>query len=207
MQSGVCAAPGHSHGVTGPSSWRGQGLGGWAPEGEQLCALSSSTSELLEYFYPDADFHSPSDWPGHGSQRPKSKHAIYSESSFTGAFPFEIPHPSSPWKPREPGETAPPGPNIGALKRAGLGGERGWKGPVFFSGHVPAWKEHGGNHSSCGSGSARWAWCLQLLVLGKVESGCSAWGMEGLGVVGWGKGGRWGEMGEMGGWMEGWRDG
>lgn len=53
-------------------------------------------------------------------KEPKANTLFLEKSSFTGAIPFEIPHSSSPWKPRESRETAPPGPTIRALKRATL---------------------------------------------------------------------------------------
>jgi len=63
---------------------------------------------------------------------PKANTLFLEKSSFTGAIPFEIPHPSSPWKRREPGETAPPGPTIRALKRATVR-ERGWNSSLDTS--------------------------------------------------------------------------
>lgn len=77
-------------------------------------------------------------------KEPKANTLFLEKSSFTGAIPFEIPHSSSPWKPRESGETAPPGRTIRALKRATLR-ERGWKWLIFFTGHILAWEHHGGN--------------------------------------------------------------
>lgn len=59
-------------------------------------------------------------------KEPKANTLFLETSSLTGAIPFEIPHSSSPWKPRESGETAPLGPTIRALRRATLR-ERGWK--------------------------------------------------------------------------------
>lgn len=49
---------------------------------------------------------------------PKANMLFLEKSSFTGAIPFEIPHPSSPWKPREPRETAPLGPTIRADRKS-----------------------------------------------------------------------------------------
>lgn len=201
--------------------WAGAGRLGLEPEGEQLWALLLQRRptgvceklELLEYFYPDADFHSPSYWPARGSQRPKSKHAIYRESSFTGAFPFEIPHPSSPWKPREPGETAPPGPNIRALKRAAWGeGVEAASAPLWTHPDLeePQCKSQSAQFSGfglCKRGldafrircSGRWTMCaLQAKSVGPVGLGVGAGGLVG----GW----RWVD-GWVGGWVDGWRDG
>lgn len=77
-------------------------------------------------------------------KEPKANTLFLEKSSFTGAIPFEIPHSSSPWKPRESGETAPPGPTIRALKRATLR-ERGWKWLIFLHWthpglEAPGWK-------------------------------------------------------------------
>lgn len=120
------------------SNWYqcGQGLGRLGPaprppEAEQLqwefvqrASYWNIFTQMLIFVLP------PIGWAA-VPKDPKANTLFLEKSSFTGAIPFEIPHPSSPWKPREPGETAPPGPTIRALKRATLR-ERGWKWLIFL---------------------------------------------------------------------------
>lgn len=102
-----------------------------SPEAEQLRREFAQRASYWNIFTQMLIFVLPLIGRATVPKDPKANTLFLEKSSFTGAIPFEIPHPSSPWKPREPGETAPPGPTIRALKRATLR-ERGWKRLIFL---------------------------------------------------------------------------
>lgn len=109
----------------------------YPPEAEQLQWEFARRASYWNIFTQMLIFILPPIGQAAVPKDPRANMLFLEKSSFTGAIPFEIPHPSSPWKLREPRETAPPGPTTRALKRATLR-ERGWKWLIF-----PLWTHPG----------------------------------------------------------------